>query len=116
MSTTPTVSLLSDDDGYLFNEGSHFRLYDKLGAHIVNQGEMTGSYFAVWAPRRRAGFRHRRLQRLEPRQSPSNTKEADRHLGRIFSGRRQGHTLQVPHRVALSRLSRRQGRSVFDFQ
>ena len=50
MSTTPTVSLLSDDDGYLFNEGSHFRLYDKLGAHIINQGETTGCYFAVWAP------------------------------------------------------------------
>jgi 1,4-alpha-glucan branching enzyme len=50
MSTTPTVSLLSDDDGYLFNEGSHFRLYDKLGAHIIKQGEITGCYFAVWAP------------------------------------------------------------------
>ncbi len=50
MSTTPTVSLLSDDDGYLFNEGSHFRLYDKLGAHVTNQSESTGTYFAVWAP------------------------------------------------------------------
>lgn len=43
-------SLLSDDDGYLFNQGSHFRLYDKLGAHVINQGENTGTYFAVWAP------------------------------------------------------------------
>jgi len=27
------VTLLSDDDLYLFNEGSHYRLYEKLGAH-----------------------------------------------------------------------------------
>jgi 1,4-alpha-glucan branching enzyme len=50
MPTTPNVSLLSADDGYLFNEGSHFRLYEKLGAHMVNQGEHAGTYFAVWAP------------------------------------------------------------------
>jgi 1,4-alpha-glucan branching enzyme len=50
MSTTPPVSLLSDDDGFLFNEGSHFRLYDKLGAHLIDRNEHSGCYFAVWAP------------------------------------------------------------------
>ena len=50
MPTTPSVSLLSADDSYLFNEGSHFRLYEKLGAHIINQGEHVGTHFAVWAP------------------------------------------------------------------
>jgi 1,4-alpha-glucan branching enzyme len=50
MSTAPTISLVSDDDGYLFNEGSHFRLYDKLGAHVVTDGDNFGTYFAVWAP------------------------------------------------------------------
>jgi len=44
------VSLLTDDDIYLFNEGSHFRLYEKLGAHpMIFEGE-DGTYFAVWAP------------------------------------------------------------------
>jgi 1,4-alpha-glucan branching enzyme len=43
-------SLLTDDDIYLFNEGSHFRLYEKLGSKpLTSQGEM-GTYFAVWAP------------------------------------------------------------------
>src|SRR5947209_17216073 len=28
------VSLLTDHDIYLFNEGTHYRLYDKLGAHL----------------------------------------------------------------------------------
>jgi 1,4-alpha-glucan branching enzyme len=43
-------SLLSDDDLYLFNEGSHFRLYQKLGAHPLTLGDTAGTYFAVWAP------------------------------------------------------------------
>jgi 1,4-alpha-glucan branching enzyme len=44
------VSLLSDDDLYLFNEGSHYRLYEKLGSHLMRVGEVSGCYFAVWAP------------------------------------------------------------------
>jgi 1,4-alpha-glucan branching enzyme len=43
-------SLLTQDDIYLFNEGSHFRLYEKLGAHVVDDNQQTGIYFAVWAP------------------------------------------------------------------
>ncbi|MBI2360660.1 MAG: 1,4-alpha-glucan branching protein GlgB [Deltaproteobacteria bacterium] len=42
--------LLTKDDVYLFNEGSHFRLYEKLGSHVVNGPESSGCYFAVWAP------------------------------------------------------------------
>ena len=44
------VSMLSDEDIYLFNEGSHFRLYYKLGAHPVTLDGVSGTYFAVWAP------------------------------------------------------------------
>ena len=43
-------SHISDDDVYLFNEGSHFRLYEKLGAHLVQQDGQAGTTFAVWAP------------------------------------------------------------------
>jgi 1,4-alpha-glucan branching enzyme len=50
------VSLLSKDDLYLFNEGSHFRLYDKLGAHPMTVGGVAGTYFAVWAPNAEAVF------------------------------------------------------------
>ncbi len=44
------VSLLTEDDVYLFNEGSHFGLYEKLGAHPLPAGDEKGTYFAVWAP------------------------------------------------------------------
>jgi 1,4-alpha-glucan branching enzyme len=47
------VSLLTQNDLYLFNEGSHYRIYDKLGAHAMNVGGEAGTYFAVWAPNAR---------------------------------------------------------------
>ena len=43
-------SLLTEQDLYLFNEGSHFRLHEKLGAHYINSDGIEGTYFAVWAP------------------------------------------------------------------
>ncbi|HEY4927597.1 MAG TPA: hypothetical protein VIH95_00475, partial [Acidimicrobiales bacterium] len=42
---------LSDEDIYLFNEGTHRRLAEKLGAHQLGQA---GTAFAVWAPGARA--------------------------------------------------------------
>src|SRR3990167_62741 len=41
---------LTAEDLYLFNEGSHVRLYDKLGAHPVVVNGIAGTSFAVWAP------------------------------------------------------------------
>jgi 1,4-alpha-glucan branching enzyme len=43
-------SLLTDHDIYLYKEGNHFRLYDKLGAHLVDKKGVRGTQFAVWAP------------------------------------------------------------------
>ena len=50
MTARANVSLLSEDDIFWFNEGTHLRLYDKLGAHIGVQGGKSGVGFAVWAP------------------------------------------------------------------
>jgi 1,4-alpha-glucan branching enzyme len=50
MRMTYPRSLLSTDDLHLFNEGTHYHLFDKLGAHIRNLDNMDGVYFAVWAP------------------------------------------------------------------
>jgi 1,4-alpha-glucan branching enzyme len=43
-------TVLSKDDLYLFNEGTHNRLYDKLGAHHRSVAGTAGTNFAVWAP------------------------------------------------------------------
>jgi len=45
-----SAGLLTANDLYLFNEGSHFRLYDKLGSHLINPEGIAGTYFASWAP------------------------------------------------------------------
>ncbi len=45
--------LLTDDDLYLFNEGTHYRLFDKLGAHPTSRDGVKGVHFAVWAPNAR---------------------------------------------------------------
>ena len=37
-------------DQYLFGQGTHYEIYKKLGAHLVNDGKDDGTYFAVWAP------------------------------------------------------------------
>jgi 1,4-alpha-glucan branching enzyme len=44
------TSSLTEDDIYLFNEGCHFRLYEKLGAHPMTRDGVEGTCFAVWAP------------------------------------------------------------------
>jgi 1,4-alpha-glucan branching enzyme len=42
--------LLSSDDLHWFNEGTHYRLHDKLGAHLAMVEGAAGTCFAVWAP------------------------------------------------------------------
>ena len=42
--------ILTDDDLYLFGEGTHFRLYAKMGAHTTSIDGQEGTYFATWAP------------------------------------------------------------------
>jgi 1,4-alpha-glucan branching enzyme len=47
-------SLFTDFDIDLFKAGKHFRLYEKLGAHITEVNGVKGVYFAVWAPSARS--------------------------------------------------------------
>ncbi len=43
-------SLLTDFDVQLFGVGKHYRLYEKLGSHVIEQNGEKGVFFAVWAP------------------------------------------------------------------
>jgi len=45
--------VLGPTDDYLIAEGSHFRLYDKMGAHLIEHQGASGIHFAVWAPNAR---------------------------------------------------------------
>ena len=46
-------TIITDHDMYLFNEGNHFRLYQKLGAHPMHGLNQPATSFAVWAPNAR---------------------------------------------------------------
>ncbi|OGD22621.1 MAG: 1,4-alpha-glucan branching enzyme [Candidatus Aminicenantes bacterium RBG_16_63_16] len=43
-------TLFTEADTFLFKEGNHFRLYEKLGARPLTIENREGVYFAVWAP------------------------------------------------------------------
>jgi 1,4-alpha-glucan branching enzyme len=43
-------SALSEFDLYLLVEGTHYRAYEKLGAHLMERDGRRGVHFAVWAP------------------------------------------------------------------
>jgi 1,4-alpha-glucan branching enzyme len=45
--------VLGPVDDFLMNEGTHTRLYDKLGAHLIEHEGAAGVHFAVWAPNAR---------------------------------------------------------------
>ncbi len=50
ITTEALATLLSDWDYHLFNEGSHHRLWEKLGSHPIERNGVAGTMFAVWAP------------------------------------------------------------------
>jgi 1,4-alpha-glucan branching enzyme len=47
---TTQHSRLTSDDLHMFNEGTHYRLYEKLGSHLIGADGVQGASFAVWAP------------------------------------------------------------------
>jgi 1,4-alpha-glucan branching enzyme len=52
MSAT-TAPFLTDYDLFLLGEGTHYRIYDKLGAHATEFDGVAGTHFALWAPNAR---------------------------------------------------------------
>src|SRR6266700_4196927 len=59
-------SILSDFDLHLFGQGKEYRIYEKMGAHLLVVNGVTGVNFALWAPNARSvsvigdfnGWRH----------------------------------------------------------
>jgi 1,4-alpha-glucan branching enzyme len=49
-----TTGLISEYDLYLFGEGNHTRIYEKLGGHLATMDGVAGVHFAVWAPNARS--------------------------------------------------------------
>lgn len=50
MGNNPKEQVLTDFDLHLIGEGSHYKKYEKLGAHVMEINGIKGVHFAVWAP------------------------------------------------------------------
>ena len=44
------LPVLTDYDLYLFNEGNHHKVFEKLGAHTMTINGISGTFFSTWAP------------------------------------------------------------------
>ena len=42
--------MITEADAYLFAQGTHYEIYEKMGAHEAEVDGQKGVYFAVWAP------------------------------------------------------------------
>jgi 1,4-alpha-glucan branching enzyme len=85
--------LLTEFDTYLFSEGNHHRIYEKMGAHPVEVDGIAGTYFAVWAPNARNVSVLGNFNGWDGRHH--QMRNSWRHLGSVHS--RAGHwrTVQV---------------------
>ncbi|MDD3172415.1 MAG: 1,4-alpha-glucan branching protein GlgB [Herbinix sp.] len=50
MPITKKPGIITDDQIYLFHEGTNYRSYQMLGAHLMKKGNKKGAFFGVWAP------------------------------------------------------------------
>jgi 1,4-alpha-glucan branching enzyme len=100
------VSLLTEDDLYLFNEGTHFHLYEKFGAHPLTVEGVPGTYFAVWAPNAERVFVSGDFNSWSPDSHPLLCKGS--------SGIWEGFVPQVErgHRYKYHLISRESGRPI----
>ncbi|MGB2960646.1 MAG: 1,4-alpha-glucan branching enzyme, partial [Bacteroidota bacterium] len=66
----PTAGQFTDHDAYLFKEGSHSKLYEKLGAHLVTREGVPGTAFSVWAPNAKSVSVMGGFNEWDPRANP----------------------------------------------
>ena len=41
---------ITEVDAYLFGQGTHYEIYNKMGAHVGVKDGKEGVYFSVWSP------------------------------------------------------------------
>ncbi len=105
----PGTPQLGDQDVYLFNEGTHSRLYEKLGAHLLPGG---GTYFAVWAPNADYVSVIGDFNGWDPGKHPLRLRGASGLWEGTIADCGGGDAVQVPHRLPAERVPGRQGRPV----
>lgn len=75
--------VLGPMDDYLLAEGSHLRLFDRMGAHVITHEGITGTHFALWAPNARRVSVVGQFNDWDGRRNPMR-RRADAGLWEIF--------------------------------
>ncbi len=101
-----------EQDLHLFNEGTHYRVYRKLGAHLARTGSEEGVRFGLWAPNAERVSVVGDFNGWEEGRHPLAAIGASGIWEGFLSRPGAGRRLQVPAEVPSRRLHRRQDRSL----
>ncbi len=101
-------SALGDVDLYLLGEGTHYRSYEKLGAHLTVRGGNSGVSFAVWAPNAREVSVIGDFNGWDPEAHPMQRREGSGYWERFIPGVGAGITYkyQIHSQVADYRVAK----------
>ena len=100
--TVAAPQLLTDQDLYLFNEGSNYRMYEKMGAHLVTHNGQAGAVFSVWAPNARSVSVVGSFNGWDPKSHRLSPRGSSGIWEGFIPGVSQRRALQVPHRIAIA--------------
>ena len=84
------TGFITAGDRYLFGEGTHYEIYNKLGAHPKTFDGKTGYYFAVWAPHAASVSVVGDFNNWDPDACPHAGVRDLRHLRALRSGHQAG--------------------------
>lgn len=91
------TGFITQMDRYLFGEGTHYQIYDKLGAHPKNYKGKDGFYFAVWAPHAAAVSVVGDFNNWDPDADPMKVLETSGIYECIYPGLKRGGIIQIRH-------------------
>ena len=97
--------IITDFDLYLFGEGKHTRIYDKLGAHLMRIGDVRRRALRRLGAQRRPRQRRRRLQRLGRPRAPDARRSVPSGVWEIFvpvGASRAALQVRAPRRATAS--------------
>ncbi len=99
--------VLSDFDLHLLAEGTHYRNYERLGAHLRTHRGFAGVHFAVWAPNAQRVSVIGNFNHWDGRRHPMGNRGAIGDLGALHPRPVPGRGLQVRGQEPTPRLPRR---------